>query len=74
KAEVLALSFAYRNPDANDLQEIESIAKELAGRTSVLIGGSAAVSSRKRLIAVGALVVEDLAAFRSELARHATQE
>ncbi|HKI83149.1 MAG TPA: MerR family transcriptional regulator, partial [Candidatus Krumholzibacteria bacterium] len=65
KAEVLALSFAYRNPDANDLQEIESITKELAGRTSVLIGGSAAVSSRKRLIAVGALVVEDLAAFRS---------
>jgi methanogenic corrinoid protein MtbC1 len=74
KADFLALSFAYRNPDANDLQEIESIAKELAGRTSVLIGGDAAISSRKRLIARGVLVVEDLTAFRSELARNTTQE
>lgn len=74
KAGILALSFAYRNPDANDLQEIESIAKELAGHTSVLIGGSAAVSSRERLVAVGVVVVEDLAAFRAELARFAGRE
>jgi DNA-binding transcriptional MerR regulator/methylmalonyl-CoA mutase cobalamin-binding subunit len=69
EADVLALSYVYLNPDADDLGQIESIAEELAGRTSVLVGGSAAVDSREQLTATGALVVEDLAAFRSELSR-----
>lgn len=69
EADVLALSFTYLNRNVDDLAEIESVANELAGRTQLLIGGNAAVTSRERLVAMGALVVDDLAVFRSELSR-----
>jgi DNA-binding transcriptional MerR regulator/methylmalonyl-CoA mutase cobalamin-binding subunit len=74
EADVLALGFTYLNREADDMAEIESVANELAVRTQLVIGGSAAVSNRERLLAMGALVVGDLAAFRSELTRLASAQ
>ena len=66
-ADALALSYAYENPQEDDLALIREILQTLPPRVLRLVGGAAALEKRPLLTEFGARVIDDLAGFRQEL-------
>ena len=69
EAGAVALSFAFRADDSDDLDQIRRVADALAPDVQLVVGGSAARDARAELVTLGALVPEDLVAFRATLDR-----
>lgn len=66
-AGAVALSFAFRNEDSDDIAEIRQLTHALPANVKLIVGGAAAQEARAELVALGAVVVENLGAFRRTL-------
>jgi methanogenic corrinoid protein MtbC1 len=68
-AVAIALSVVYPKVDAGLIIDLEQLRSGLDQRTTILLGGAAAVEDRERLTALGAEVVDSLGELRATLRR-----
>jgi methanogenic corrinoid protein MtbC1 len=70
RAVAISIVHATRDPALRD--ELEALAKALKGKRSLIVGGRASPPYALRLRRLGAVLPDDLAAFRVWLHEHAT--
>jgi methanogenic corrinoid protein MtbC1 len=68
----IALSVVYPKVDAGLIIDLEQLRSGLDQRTTILLGGAAAVEDKERLTALGAEVVDSLSELRATLRRLAS--